>query len=206
VRCAGAVIRRIAASTRGQAGSGRRAVMLAGGLGLAIAAPPPVLPELAWAAESGRTTSGESGAVTNWAGDVATEAVSARGREKAEASRVALDVRGGAVLVQWSLSYDAYANDHGGAGNRFPVARVQPMAALERNGTEIARWTLGENQARGPKDASVQARLTGTASGLFIDRAPGSGRKTYVLKVWNDRGARLGEVTVGTRTMVCEER
>jgi hypothetical protein len=52
----------------------------------------------------------------------------------------------------------------------------------------------------------VQARLIGTASGLFVDRAPGSRRKTYVLKVWNQRPTRSGAVTVSTRTMVCEQR
>jgi hypothetical protein len=52
----------------------------------------------------------------------------------------------------------------------------------------------------------VQARVTGTASGLFVDRTPGRGRKTYVLKVWNERPSRWGAVTVGTRTMICEER
>ena len=46
----------------------------------------------------------------------------------------------------------------------------------------------------------------GTASGLFIDRTPGSGRKIYVLKVWNERAGRAGTVTVGTRAMICEER
>jgi hypothetical protein len=158
------------------------------------------------AQEVGRTTSGEGGAVTSWASDVATPAVSGRGREPVEASRVALDVGGGAVVVQWSLSYDASVIITGGPGNRYPVAQVQAMAALERDGVEIARWTLGEDRAQGAKDARVQARLTGTASGLFVDRTPGSGRKTYVLKVWNERASRHGTVTLGTRTMICEER
>ncbi|HYZ26990.1 MAG TPA: hypothetical protein VE597_08780 [Geminicoccaceae bacterium] len=152
--------------------------------------------------------SGEHGAVTNWASDVATEAVSAHGREPMEASRVSLDVRGGAVVVQWSLSYDAFVAIKGGPGNRYPLARVQAMAALERAGVEIARWTLGEDQTQGGKDESVRARLSGTASGLFVDRTPGSGRKTYVLKVWNERAPAYGTsaVAVATRTMICEER
>ena len=178
--------------------------LIAGGLGLVIVAPSPLLFEGAAAQDAGRT-SGER-AVTNWASDVAADAVSARGRESVEASRVRLDVRGGAVVVQWSLSYDAAVAVQGGPGNRYPVARVQAMAALERDGVEIARWTLGEDQTKGAKDQRVQARLTGTASGLFVDRTPGSGRKTYVLKVWNERASRHGTVTLGTRTMICEER
>ena len=110
------------------------------------------------------------------------------------------------MVVQWSLSYDVSVSVQGGAGNRYPVARVQAVAALERNGVEIARWPLGEDRAQGAKDARVEARLTGTASGLFVDRAPGSGRKTYVLKVWNERARRDGTISLGTRTMVCEER
>jgi hypothetical protein len=148
------------------------------------------------------------GAVGNWASDVATQPIGATGREPLEASRVALDARGGAVVVQWSLSYDASVAVQGGPGNRYPVARIQPMAALERDGMEIARWTLGEDETRGAKDARVQTRLTGTASGLFVDRTPGSGRKTYVLKVWNERTPPYSTlaITVSTRTMVCEER
>jgi hypothetical protein len=48
----------------------------------------------------------------------------------------------------------------------------------------------------------------GTAGGLYVDRTPASGRKTYQLKIWNDRMTRSGTATiaVGTRTMVCEER
>jgi len=175
-------------------------------LAFAVAALAPLALGATSAREVGRTTSGERGTVTNWASDVATPAVSGRGREPVEASRVALDVGGGAVVVQWSLSYDVSVSVQGGAGNRYPVARVQAVAALERNGVEIARWPLGEDRAQGAKDARVEARLTGTASGLFVDRAPGSGRKTYVLKVWNERARRDGTISVGTRTMVCEER
>jgi hypothetical protein len=145
-------------------------------------------------------------AMTDWASDVATDAVSGRGREPVEANRVALDVGGGAVVVQWSLSYVAYVSIRGGPGQRYPVARVRALAALERDGLEIARWTLGEDHAQGAKDTTVEARVTGTASGLFVDRTSGPGRKTYVLKVWNERASRDGMVTVGTRTMICEER
>jgi hypothetical protein len=145
-------------------------------------------------------------AMTDWASDVATDAVSGRGREPVEANRVALDVGGGAVVVQWSLSYVAYVSIRGGPGQRYPVARVRALAALERDGLEIARWTLGEDHAQGAKDTTVEARVTGTASGLFVDRTSGSRRTTYVLKVWNERASRDGMVTVGTRTMICEER
>ena len=92
----------------------------------------------------------------NWASDVATQEVTGSGREPVEASRVALDVRGGAVVVQWSLSYHAFVQVRGGPGRRFPLVQVQPMAALERDGVEIARWTLGEDQARGAKDPMVR--------------------------------------------------
>jgi hypothetical protein len=80
------------------------------------------------------------------------------------------------------------------------------VAALERDGVEIARWTLGEDEAQVFQNMMAQARIAGTASGLFVDRTPGSGRKTYVLKVRNDRPSRYGVVTVSTRTMICEER
>lgn len=146
--------------------------------------------------------------MANWASDVATAEVSGQGREPVEASRVVLAVEGGAVVVQWSLSYHAYASVRGGPG-RPTVARVQAMAALERNGAEIARWTLAEDQTQSPqRDAMVQAQVTGTASGLFVDRAVRSGRRTYVLKVWNQQASPYGTalMTLGTRTMICEER
>jgi hypothetical protein len=84
--------------------------------------------------------------------------------------------------------------------------QVEAIAALERNGVEIARWTLGEDRVQAAQDAMARARLTGTASGLFVDRVPGFGRKTYVLKVWNERARRYGTVTLGTRAMICEKR
>jgi hypothetical protein len=161
------------------------------------------VPESA-SAHDGGVTSG--GAMTDWASDVATEAVTGRGREPVEASRVSLEVSGGAVVVQWSLSYDVDTIVERGPGNRFPVAQVQAMAALERSGVEIARWTLGEDRVQAAQDAMARARLTGTASGLFVDRAPGFGRKTYILKVWNERARRYGAVTLSTRTMICEKR
>jgi hypothetical protein len=151
-------------------------------------------------------TPGERGAMINWASDVATQEVTSSGREPVEASRVVLDVRDGAVVVQWSLSYDVVAQVRGGTGRHFPLVQVQVMAALERGGVEIARWPLGEDRVRGGKDGLVRVQVTGTASGLFVDRKPGSGRKTYVLRVWNARPAQSGAVTVSTRTMICEER
>jgi len=187
-------------------GAGARAAGFGSALALAVAALAPPALGATSAPEVGRTPAGEREAVTNWASDVATSVVSGRGREPVEASRVVLNVGGGAVVVQWSLSYDASVILTGGPGNRYALARVEAMAALERDGVEIARWALGENQAQGAKDARVAARLRGTASGLFIDRTPGSGRKIYVLKVWNERAGRAGTVTVGTRAMICEER
>ena len=145
--------------------------------------------------------------MTNWASDVATAEASGLGREAVEASRVVLEIDGGAVVVQWSLSYHAYASLRGGPG-RPAVAQVQVMAVLERDGLEIARWTLAEDRAQGAKDDTVRAQVSGTASGLFVDRAAGPGRKTYVLKVWNGRASPYGtaKIRVGTRTMICEER
>ena len=162
--------------------------------------------EPTWAQVVSGATLAERGGMTNWASDVATGSATARGSEPVEASRVALDVGGGAVVVQWSFSYHAYVNTQGPGAGPQPRVEVRAIAALERDGLEIARWTLGEDQAEGDKDRPVQARVTGTASGLFVDRTPGRGRKTYVLKVWNERPSRWGAVTVGTRTMICEER
>jgi hypothetical protein len=159
----------------------------------------------AWTQELDPTTSGEQGAVTDWASDVATDVARGRG-EPVEASRVSLDVRGGAVVVQWSLSYVVHVSIRGSPANPRPVALVEAVAALERNGVEIARWILGDDRTQGRRDSNVQAWVTGTASGLFVDRAPGFGRTTYVLKVWNERAKRHGTVTVSTRAMICEKR
>jgi hypothetical protein len=155
------------------------------------------------AQEVSEATAAERGTMTNWSSDVALEALSARGAEPVEANRVMLNLGGGPVIVQWSLSYHAYANSQ---GQRAGSVGVRPVAILEREGIEIARWSLGENQAEGPKDQAFQARVTGTASGLFVDRTPGSGRRTYILKVSNERSSRNSAVTVTTRTMICEER
>jgi hypothetical protein len=146
--------------------------------------------------------------MVNWASDVATAAVTGQGREPVSVSRVVLEARGGAVVVQWSLSYQAQLSNRPGVGDQYPLVQLQAMAALERDGLELARWTLGEDQAQGTKDRWVAVRAAGTAGGLFVDRTPGSGRKTYQLKVWNERMTRYGTatITVGTRTMICEER
>jgi hypothetical protein len=108
------------------------------------------------------------------------------------------------VVIQWSLSYDAYANTAPWGGNQQPRPAVTTMAGLERDGVEIARWTLGADQAQKLSPPPAQARVTGTASGLFVDHAAGSGRRTYVLRVW--KGGGPGAVIVSTRTMICEER
>jgi hypothetical protein len=119
-----------------------------------------------------------------------------------EANRVTLTVAGGPVIVQWSLSYDAYFNTPLlGSGRSASIVRIQTFAALERDGVEIARWKLAD-QTQNLSLPTAQAQVTGTASGLFVDPASGSGRRTYLLKVWN-RGA---GVSVSTRTMICEER
>ena len=169
----------------------------------------PALLALNLALVAGWTTSAaaQRGAMANWASDGATAEASGQGREPVEASRVALAVDGGAVVVQWSLSYRAHASLRGGPG-RPAVARVQAIAALERDGLELARWTLAEDQAEGAKDAQVRAQVAGTASGLFVDRTAGAGRRTYVLKVWNQQASAYGTaiMTLGTRTMICEER
>jgi hypothetical protein len=80
------------------------------------------------------------------------------------------------------------------------------MAALERDGPEIARWMLAKDQAEAMKDSEVRLQVTGTTGGLFVDRQPGVGHKTYVLKVWNETAGRNSAMTVSTRTMICEER
>lgn len=153
----------------------------------------------------GGTTSGETGPMTNWASDVATKAVSARGQDAVEASRVTLAVAGGPVVVQWSLSFLVYVHTTGAEHARSATLQVEAVASLERDGAEIARWMLGQDQAQGHPRPTSQARVTGTAGGLFVDR-PAPGPRTYVLKVWNKQPSRDAVVTVGTRTMICEER
>jgi hypothetical protein len=119
-----------------------------------------------------------------------------------EANRVTLTVAGGPVVVQWNLSYTAAANmPLLGSGRSASVVRIQTLASLERDGIELARWTLAD-QTQDLSLPTAQGWATGTASGLFVDHAAGSGPRTYVLKVWN-RGA---GVSVSTRTMICEER
>jgi hypothetical protein len=112
-------------------------------VGTALAMLALLAPTIERASTREAATANHRSAMTNWASDVATEAVSGRGREPVEASRVVLDVGGGAVVVQWSLSYDAYVSIRSGPGQRYPVAQVRAIAALERGGLEIARWTLG---------------------------------------------------------------
>jgi hypothetical protein len=143
--------------------------------------------------------------MTNWASDVATKTLSRRGQGAVEASRVTLAVGGGPVVVHWSLSFLVYvAATSQGPGHGSPL-RVEAVAGLERDGTEIARWMLGEDEAQVLNRIMGQARVTGTASGLFVDR-PAPGPRTYVLKVWNKRPSRDSVVSIGTRTMICEER
>ena len=140
--------------------------------------------------------------MTNWASDVITETASASGRDPVEANRVTLTVAGGPVVVQWSLSYTAHVNTpFQESGRSASVVSIQTVASLERDGVEIARWTLAD-QAQDLSLPTAQAWVAGTASGLFVDHASGSGRRTYVLKVWN-RGP---GINVSTRTMICEER
>ena len=107
-----------------------------------------------------------------------------------------LTVAGGPVVVQWSLSYTAHANTPFSESGRGAS-----IASLERDGVEIARWTLAD-QAQDFSLPTAQPWVSGTASGLFVDHVSGSGRRAYVLKVWN-RGA---GVSVSTRTLICEER
>jgi hypothetical protein len=109
-------------------------------------------------------------------------------------------------VVQWSLSYQAYVVASGQAWEQWPIVEVRAMAALERDGLEIARWTLAEDQAPGTKDRRMRLQVTGTTGALFVDRQPGVGHKTYVLKVWNQTPGRNSAITVSTRTMICEER
>jgi hypothetical protein len=155
---------------------------------------------------SGAQTAGAGGAggevMTNWASDGVTETAIASGRDPVEANRVTLTVAGGPVVVQWSVSYTAHASTPlVGSGRSASVLRIQTDASLERDGLEIARWKLAD-QAQDVSIPPSQPWVSATASGLFVDHASGAGRRTYVLKLWN-RGPRI---SVGMRTMVCEER
>jgi hypothetical protein len=118
-----------------------------------------------------------------------------------EANRVTLTVAGGPVVVQWSLSYAGQVTRLPlGSGRSASVVRIQTLASLERDGTELARWTLAD-QTQDLSLPTAQGWIAGTASGLFVDRASDSGRR-YVLKVWNGGAG----ISVSTRTMICEER
>jgi hypothetical protein len=122
----------------------------------------------------GGTSSGERDAMTKWASDVATKRVSTRGQGAVEASRVMLAVTGGPVVVQWSLSFLVYVHTTSAEHARSATLQVEAVASLERDGVEIARWMLGEDQAQGFPRPTSRARVTGTAGGLFVDRpAPG---------------------------------
>jgi len=140
-------------------------------------------------------------AMTNWASDVITETATASGRDPVEANRVTLTVAGGPVVVEWSLSYTAQVTQPIlPSGRSASIVRIQTLASLERDGTELARWTLAD-QTQNLSLPAAQGWITGTASGLFVDHASGSGRRSYVLKVWNS-----GAISVSSRTMICEER
>jgi hypothetical protein len=155
-----------------------------------------------WSAQAAGAAATGSDTMTNWASDVITETASASGRDPVEANRVTLTVAGGPVVVEWSLSYTAGVSTPPlGPGRSVSIVRIQTHASLERDGTELARWTLAD-QTLDLSLPTAQGWITGTASGLFVDHASGSGRRTYVLKVWN-RGA---GISVSTRTMICEER
>jgi hypothetical protein len=84
-----------------------------------------------------------------------------------------LTVAGGPVVVQWSLSYTAgvrtalLASGPGGS-----VAHIQVLAALERDGIELARWTLAD-QSQDLSLPAAQGWATGSASGLFVDQGVG---------------------------------
>jgi hypothetical protein len=146
------------------------------------------------------------GSMDTWASDGATAEVIGQGREPVVASRVALEVAGGAVIVHWALSYEALVTARSLPGDRYPEVGILALAALDRDGQELARWTLGETAAKGAKDQGVAVRLAGTGSGLWVDRPRAPGRRAYVFKVWNERARPAGTLTVTTRTMVCEER
>jgi hypothetical protein len=171
----------------------RRGIALAAAVALALGLS---RPQMAGAAAKG------GDAMTNWASDVITETASASGRDPVEANRVTLTVAGGPVVVQWSLSYDAYVTvPFQNSGRSASVGRIQTFASLERDGVEIARWKLAD-QTQDLSLPSAPAWVAGSASGLFVDRPSDSGPRTYVLKVWN-----LGpRINVSTRTMICEER
>jgi hypothetical protein len=187
-RLGGGVIRRNQAARRRRLGIAlAAAVLLASGH---------LSPRTAGAAATGGK------ALTNWASDVVTETASASGRDPVEANRVTLTVAGGPVVVQWSLSYTGQITQLPlGSGRSASVVRIQTLASLERDGTELARWTLAD-QTEDLSLPTAQGWIAGTASGLFVDHASGSGRRTYVLKAWNSGAG----ISVSTRTMICEER
>lgn len=150
-------------------------------------------------------------AMSNWASDVVPAALrtSPENRGVLEANRIELEVGGGSVLVQWSLSYDAQARTAGQARGRRQRARVQALARLERDGVEIARWSLGSDEALQPaaQDQPALAQVAGTASGLYVDPTPGPGRRSYVLKVWSEATPALSAtMAIEMRTLICEER
>jgi hypothetical protein len=152
-------------------------------------------PQMAGAAAKG------GDAMTNWASDVITETASASGRDPVEANRVTLTVAGGPVVVQWSLSYDAYVRTFPGLGPKR-VRWSHPILRLARTRRRRDRALEARRPNPGPLASVRAAWVAGSARGLFVDRASASGPRTYVLKVWN-----LGpRINVSTRTMICEER
>jgi hypothetical protein len=112
--------------------------------GIALAAAVALAPGLSRPQMAGAAAKGGD-AMTNWASDVITETASASGRDPVEANRVTLTVAGGPVVVQWSLSYDAYVTvPFQDSGRSASVGRIQSFASLERDGVEIARWKLAD--------------------------------------------------------------
>jgi hypothetical protein len=155
-----------------------------------------------WSTHAAGGAATGSDTMTNWASDVITETARASGRDPVEANRVTLTVAGRPVVVEWSLSYTVQVTQLPlGSGRSPSIVRIQTLASLERDGTELARWTLAD-QTQDTSLPTAQGYIAGTASGLFVDHASGSARRTYVLKVWNSGAG----ISVSTRTMICEER
>jgi hypothetical protein len=126
------------------------------------------------------------------------------GNERALANEVEVTAEGGALLIQWSLSYVAFDATVGTERGRRSQVMLDLVAGLLRDDEMLAKWHLDYGTARQESDSPAVVQVKGTASGALVDQAP-AGRHRYRVEVWYDQrgapGARRS-ISILSRTMI----
>jgi hypothetical protein len=143
------------------------------------------------------------------ASQVIAEPITAERRDRLIANEVTLETGGGPVVVQWSFSYHGRSATLLNQRHDQLQVHLSLEARLLRGDTPVADWDIarGEAQTRVNDLGPAVVEVTGTASGLHVDR-PAAGRHTYRLEVWDDAAGAGGrrQVRVRSRTLLAEER